>query len=54
MIDGRLTRLGEEAQLLLGVAAVIGQEVPLILWATVAETDEEAVLAAIEQGRQPI
>ena len=41
VIDGRLARLGEEAQRLLAVAAVIGQEVPLALWAAVAEADED-------------
>ncbi|MHB8647306.1 MAG: hypothetical protein ACYDAR_16080, partial [Thermomicrobiales bacterium] len=50
VIDGRLVRLGEEAQSLLTSAAVIGQEVPLTLWASVAETDEETLLAVIEQG----
>ncbi len=48
VIDGRLARLGEEAQRLLAVAAVIGQEVPLALWAAVAETDEESVLSIVE------
>ena len=55
VIDGRLARLGEEAQRLLAIAAVIGQEVPLDLWAAVAECDEEALLALVEQaaGRPP-
>jgi DNA-binding CsgD family transcriptional regulator len=48
VIDGRLTRLGEEAQRLLAVAAVIGQEVPLAVWEQVAEVAEEEVLDAVE------
>ena len=44
VIDGRLARLGEAARDLLAIAAVIGQEVPLDLWARVAEIDEEALL----------
>jgi ATP/maltotriose-dependent transcriptional regulator MalT len=48
VIDGRLARLSEEAQQLLAVAAVIGQEVPLALWATVTERDEDALLAVVE------
>jgi len=47
VIDGRLARLGSAAQSLLAVAAVIGQEVPLDLWAEVAGADEESLLDAI-------
>ena len=36
VIEARLARLGEESQRLLAVAAVIGQEVPLAVWAAVA------------------
>lgn len=50
VIDGRLTRLGEETQALLGVAAVIGQEAPLALWAAVAGGDEDALLEPIERA----
>ncbi len=39
LIDGRVARLGEEAEQLLALAAVIGQEIPLDLWAIVAGTD---------------
>jgi ATP/maltotriose-dependent transcriptional regulator MalT len=49
VIDGRVGRLDDEAQRLLAVAAVIGQEVPFALWAAVAECDEDAVLAVVEQ-----
>ena len=50
VIDGRVARLDAESQRLLAVAAVIGQEVPLAIWSAVGEADEEAVLAAVEQG----
>ncbi len=50
VIDGRVGRLDEGAQRLLAVAAVIGQVVPLALWTAVAEADEDAVLAVVEQG----
>lgn len=50
MIDTRLARLGEEAQRLLAVAAVIGRTVPLDLWQTVAEADEDALLDLIEHA----
>ncbi|MHB8645570.1 MAG: helix-turn-helix transcriptional regulator [Thermomicrobiales bacterium] len=50
VIDGRLARLGDAAQELLGVAAVIGQEAPLALWAAVAERDEEALLTLVERA----
>jgi tetratricopeptide (TPR) repeat protein len=52
VIDARLARLGAEDQHLLGVAAVIGQEVPLALWAAVAERDEEALLTVVEQAAE--
>jgi ATP/maltotriose-dependent transcriptional regulator MalT len=50
VIDGRLARLGEESQHLLTVAAVIGQEVPLDLWVTVAQADEDAVADTLERA----
>jgi tetratricopeptide (TPR) repeat protein len=50
VIEGRVGRLDEEAQRLLAIAAVIGQEVPLAIWATVGEVDEDALLAVIEQA----
>ncbi len=37
VIEGRLYRLGPETERLLAVAAVIGQEVPLALWAAVGD-----------------
>lgn len=48
IIDARLARLDEATRELLGVAAVIGQKVPLRLWAAAAGTGEDAVIAAAE------
>jgi DNA-binding CsgD family transcriptional regulator len=50
VIDGRVARLGEEMREPLAMAAVIGQEVPLDLWARVAGLDEETLLAIIERA----
>ncbi|MGI8687438.1 MAG: ATP-binding protein [Thermomicrobiales bacterium] len=50
VIDGRVTRLGDEAQRLLAVAAVIGQETPFAFWAAVTESDEERLLDVVEQA----
>lgn len=50
VIDGRIARLGEEAQQLLAIAAVIGQEVPITLWALVAQMDEEELLTVVERA----
>src|SRR5262249_6093012 len=50
IIDGRVARLGDEAQRLLGIAAVIGHDVPLVVWATVAGTEEESLLALAERA----
>src|SRR5262249_11401628 len=44
VIAGRVALLDPETARLLAVAAVIGQTVPLALWATVAETDEDGLL----------
>ena len=52
VIEGRLDRLGDEDQRLLAVAAVIGQEVPLDLWAAVAEADEGALLDVAERASE--
>lgn len=48
VIDGRLARLGDDVQRSLAVAAVIGQQVPFDLWATIAASDEPTLLATIE------
>ena len=50
VIDGRLTRLDEDAQRLLAVAAVIGHEVALDVWMAVGETDEEVLARVVEQA----
>ncbi|MEA2510529.1 MAG: hypothetical protein QOJ59_16, partial [Thermomicrobiales bacterium] len=48
VIDGRVARLGEETRKPLAIAAVIGQEVPLALWAEVADVTEEGLFDIVE------
>jgi DNA-binding NarL/FixJ family response regulator len=48
VIDGRVARLGKAARRPLEIASVIGHEVPLGAWSTVAEIEEEALLEVIE------
>ena len=50
VIDRRAARLDQETRRLLAVAAVIGQTVPLPLWATVADVAEEALLDHAERA----
>src|SRR5439155_11089037 len=50
VIDRRVARLGEDTQRLLAIAAVIGQAVPLPLWAAVSGAGEAALLGAIERA----
>ena len=50
VIDARLARLGADAEALLAVAAVIGQVVPLALWAAVGATTDEALLPLVERA----
>jgi DNA-binding CsgD family transcriptional regulator len=50
VIDARLARLGAEAEARLAVAAVIGQVVPLALWATVGAATEETLLPLVERA----
>jgi DNA-binding CsgD family transcriptional regulator/tetratricopeptide (TPR) repeat protein len=50
VIEGRVARLAEEMRQPLAMAAVVGQEVPLSLWARVTGLDEDALLAVIEQA----
>jgi DNA-binding CsgD family transcriptional regulator/tetratricopeptide (TPR) repeat protein len=50
VLDARVDRLGDGARTFLATAAVIGQEVPLGLWASVAETDEAALLDTAERA----
>ncbi|MGH2616167.1 MAG: ATP-binding protein, partial [Thermomicrobiales bacterium] len=49
VIEGRVERLGEEVRQPLAMAAVIGQEAPLALWAEVAGLDDETLLAIVER-----
>jgi DNA-binding CsgD family transcriptional regulator len=50
VIDVRLARLGDDASRLLAVAAVIGQDVPLSIWASVAGVNEDALLSIVERA----
>ena len=50
VIEGRVARLGEATRQPLAMAAVIGQEVPLALWAEVADLDDEALLTIVERA----
>jgi ATP/maltotriose-dependent transcriptional regulator MalT len=50
VIDARVGRLDEEAQHLLAVASVIGQAVPVALWATVTEREEAGLLPVLAQA----
>jgi DNA-binding CsgD family transcriptional regulator/tetratricopeptide (TPR) repeat protein len=50
VIDGRVARLGEQTRRLLSLAAVIGQDVPLDLWARVGDIGEETLLAIVEES----
>lgn len=50
VIDGRLLRLNEESQRLLAIAAVIGHEVPLSVWAAVSAVDEDRLAEVLEQA----
>jgi DNA-binding CsgD family transcriptional regulator len=48
VIDDRVARLGVAVRHPLAVAAVIGQDVPLDLWATIAALTEDEVLTIVE------
>jgi len=50
IVVGRVARLGPEAERLLGAAAVIGQQVPLDVWALIGEVDEGTVEGMAERG----
>ncbi|HET7035865.1 MAG TPA: AAA family ATPase, partial [Thermomicrobiaceae bacterium] len=52
VIERRVARLDEESQRLLAVAAVIGQVVPLGVWATVGEVDEDTLLGMAERAEE--
>jgi DNA-binding CsgD family transcriptional regulator len=50
VIEARVARLGEATRQQLAVAAVIGQETSLALWAEVADLDDEALLTIAERA----
>ncbi|RIK45664.1 MAG: hypothetical protein DCC58_05800, partial [Chloroflexi bacterium] len=50
VIDARIEQLGPEAGSLLTIAAVIGQVVPLQLWAAVSGTTQEALLLLVDRA----
>jgi DNA-binding CsgD family transcriptional regulator len=52
VIDGRLARLGEDAQRVLAIGAVIGQNVPFAVWGAVTGEDEARLLAVVEQATE--
>src|SRR5262249_7633950 len=52
VIDGRVARLGEQAQALLAIAAVIGQDVAFALWAAVAGVDDAAITDVAERAEE--
>ncbi|MFN8540406.1 MAG: hypothetical protein U0232_23380 [Thermomicrobiales bacterium] len=52
VIDARIDRLGEDARRLLAVAAVVGQETSLLLWATIAGVEEDILLGLVERAAE--
>jgi len=52
VIAARLARVGAPARRLLAIGAIIGQDVPLALWMSVAEEAEEIVLPVIERAME--
>ncbi len=50
VIEARTARLGEGARRAVSIAAVIGQEVPLALWAAIAGLGEDALIDVVEQA----
>jgi DNA-binding CsgD family transcriptional regulator len=50
VIDGRISRLGDETREPLSVAAIIGQDIPLALWAHVLGLDESRLLVIVERA----
>lgn len=51
LIDDRVARLGPSTQRILQIAAVIGQIMPLDLWQTASEADDDVFADAVEQAR---
>ncbi len=52
LIGGRIGRLGTETQRLLSWLAIIGQEAPLALWATVAQVTESTLIEIVEMAER--
>ncbi|HEU5424228.1 MAG TPA: AAA family ATPase, partial [Nitrolancea sp.] len=52
IIEGRVGRFDEESRVLLSVAAVVGQTVPLGVWAAAGEVDEDALLELAERAEE--
>jgi hypothetical protein len=52
VIEGRLVRLGDDAKRLLGVAAVIGHEVPLDMWVAMSGVDEDVLSGVLERATE--
>ncbi|HYI14205.1 MAG TPA: TIR domain-containing protein, partial [Thermomicrobiales bacterium] len=50
VIDARLAHLNEEARGLLQVAAVIGHDVPVEVWAAITAASDDALASAMEQA----
>lgn len=50
VIDGRVARLGEDTRQPLEIAAVIGQEVPLELWARLAQLNDDDLLSIVDRA----
>lgn len=50
VIEGRVARLGDETRESLGLAAVIGHDVPLDLWSTLEGLSDEALLTTVERA----
>jgi DNA-binding CsgD family transcriptional regulator len=50
VIDARFSRLDAESQRLLGIAAIIGQTVPLAVWQAVGDVPEETLTAVMVQA----
>jgi DNA-binding CsgD family transcriptional regulator len=50
VINGQVVRFGDGAQELLEMAAVIGQDVPLGVWAAASGVDEAGVTAVVERA----
>ena len=48
VIEGRLAHLADDVRGLLGLAAIIGQDVPFELWTRVAARSEDDLIAAVE------